>query len=483
MSSPPPSAEPRRIPTRSELIAFLGSLSEETKRRELDPLLWDLPPSIEALPFPAWLRLVSPTWQWEWPHLVHIQERLAEVTGGTLKRLLLTLPPRHGKSEQTTIRYPVWRLETAPETRVCVGSYNQRFAERFGRRSRRLAEARGIVSRDRSAAMEWETPAGGVYRSCGVGSPPTGEGFDLILIDDPVKSREEAESEAYRERVWEWYGDLYTRLEPGGAIILILTRWHEDDVAGRLLAEMAAGGEAWTTVNLPGLAEEGDPLQRTPGEALCRDRYDEEALQRIKGVLGSYAFSALYQGSPRPREGNLFKWAWMMPPVAARPSEVEARIRYYDTAGTEGRGDYTAGVLMSRTRGGTYWIEDVVRGQWSPAHRDAEIRATAERDGPEVQIWLERESGVAGTERSQATVRALAGFVARFEPVTGDKVHRADPLAAQAEAGNVRVVAGPWNHALLDELTAFPNGSHDDQVDAAAGAFSKLAASEPWEFW
>lgn len=192
-----------------------------------DLLAPSVPPPAPALPdevgdFRAWLYAVTPSWHWDWPHLAYIRARLDRVTTGELRRLMLFIPPRHGKSEQTTIRYPVYRMEVNPTIRACVGCYNQRFAERFGRKSRRIARERLKVSEERAAVSEWETTAGGVFRTCGVGSPPTGEGFDLIVIDDPIKSREEAESVAYRERVWDWYrDDLYTRLEPGGAIILI----------------------------------------------------------------------------------------------------------------------------------------------------------------------------------------------------------------------------------------------------------------------
>jgi predicted phage terminase large subunit-like protein len=384
----------------------------------------------------------------------------------------------------TTVRYTVYRLSLDPTLRVIIGAYNQTLAEKFSRDARRIAEDVLPLSRARASAGDWETLPGGGVRAVGVGAGVTGHGAGLLIIDDPVRSREDADSEVYRDRAWDWFrDDLYTRLEPRGAAVLIMTRWHMDDLAGRILAEMEGGGEAWEVLSLPALAEENDPLGRTPGEALCPERYDVPDLQRIKGVLGSYSFSALYQGSPVPREGGMFKWAWFNPAVEARPAEVEARVRYWDTAGTEGQGDYTAGVLMSRTKEGLFWIEDVTRGQWSPARRDAEIRATAEQDGEAVEVWLERETGVAGTERSQATVRALAGFTARFEPVTGDKVHRADPLAAQAEAGNVRMVRGAWNHAYLQELCGFPSGAHDDQVDASSGAFAKLADAAPWAFY
>lgn len=398
-----------------------------------------------------------------------------------------------------TVRYPIWRLSQNPALRIILGAYNQTLAEKFSRKGRRIAERRVAaagsaassaltIARDRGAVGDWETTAGGGMRAVGVGAGITGHGGDLIVIDDPTKSREEAESEVYRDRVWDWYrDDLYTRQQPGAAIILISTRWHTDDLAGRLIAEMEAGGEPWTVINIPAIAThdgDADPVGRAIGEALWPQHYPLEELELRKTVLGSYSFSALYQGSPVPPEGGLFKWHWFNPAVNARPVEVEARVRYWDTAGTEGAGDYTAGVLMSRTPEGIYWIEDVVRGQWSPARRDSEIRATAEKDGKNVLIWLEREAGVAGTERSQATIRCLEGYSARFEPVTGSKVHRAEPLAAQAEAANVRMVKGDWNHDLMDEMLHFPVGLHDDQTDAASGAFAKLAEmAGGWNFY
>ncbi len=430
-----------------------------------------------SIDFPAWLADVSPTWRWDWPHLRAVQDRLQAVTEGSCRRLMLYLPPRHGKSEMTTIRYPVWRLEQDPTLRVIIACYGQALAETFSRRARRLAESRLALSKERAAAGDWETEAGGGMRAVGVGTGVAGRGAQLVIVDDPIKSREEADSEAYRERVGAWFtDDLYTRLEPDGAIVLIQTRWHEDDLAGRLLAAMEGGGEQWEVLSLPALAEEDDPLGRPEGAPLCPDRYDVAALEGIRTVLGTYSFSALYQQRPGPREGGFFKWAWFRP-AAAKPA-LARRVRYWDTAGTEGAGDYTAGVLMSRTAEGIFTVEHVHRGQWSPGRRDQEIVATAKEDGTSVSIWLEQESGVGGQDRSAATIRALAGYTVHAEHVTGSKESRADPLAAQAEAGNVRVLTGDWVHRFLSELASFPTGSHDDQVDAASGAFAKLAAGD-----
>jgi predicted phage terminase large subunit-like protein len=422
--------------------------------------------------FGAWLNDVTPAFTWDAAHLLYIRAQLDRVTRGDIDRLMLFVPPRHGKSELATVRYPVWRMECDPTLTVIVGAYNKLLADSFSRKARRIAHERFALDDERKAADEWQTEQGGVFRAAGVGTGVTGKGARLIVIDDPVKSREEANSPAYRERVWNWYrDDLYTRLEPGGAIILIMTRWHEDDLAGRILA--SEDGPNWTVVSLPALAEDDDPLGRAPGAALWPARFDEVDLERIRTVLGTQSFTALYQQRPTALEGGLFKRGWF-DIVQAVPAQVR-RVRYWDKAGTDSDGDYTAGALIAMDGDGLYYVADVVRGQWSALERERIIRQTAELDGRDVPIWVEQEPGSGGKESAQATIRALAGWTVRAERVTGDKLSRAQPFAAQCEARNVKLVRAPWNAAFLDELTMFPNGRHDDQVDASSGAFAKLA--------
>lgn len=427
--------------------------------------------------FGAWLREVSPDLTWNWAHLAFVRAQLERVTRGETKRLMLFMPPRHGKSEMVTVRYPVWRMEQDPTLRVVVGAYSQTLANRFSRKSRRLAKERLDLDPERTAVEEWETVGGGTFRAIGVGAGITGQGGHLIIIDDPVKSREEANSQAYRERVWEWYtDDLYTRLEPNGAMILIMTRWHEDDLAGRILASEDA--DAWTVVSLPAEAEANDPLGREVGEALCPDRYDEAALGRIHAVLRN-SYYALYQQHPTPPEGDMFKRQWFEI-VGAAPRQAQ-RVRYWDKAGSSGKGDYTVGLLMARDTNNQFYVEDVVRGQWSALERESIIKQTAEMDAASygsVTIWQEQEPGSGGLESAQATTRNLAGHVVRTERVTGDKVTRAEPFAAQCEAQNVKIVAAAWNKAYLDELCVFPFGANDDQVDVSSGAFNKLAVAQ-----
>jgi predicted phage terminase large subunit-like protein len=426
--------------------------------------------------FRDWNELVTPSYNWRWPHVEYLQEKLEQVASGEIMKLMIEMPPRHGKSETATVRYPVYRLTDDPTLRVIIGAYNQTLAEKVSRRARRIASRAGVeLSFDRAAAEDWETAQGGGVRAVGVGGGITGQGGDLIIIDDPVKSREEAESETYREKVWEWYtNDLYTRREPGAAMILIMTRWHDDDLAGRILA--SEDGPNWHVVNLPALAEADDPLGRAPGEALCPARFDEAALRDIRMVLGEYAFAALYQQSPRPREGVMFPRD-KATIVHAIPAGAQ-HIRYWDKAGTEGAGKYTAGVRMAKADG-IYYIVHVERKQLASAERRKLMRQTAVTDGVSVKVRMEQEPGSGGKESAEVSVRDLAGFDVKAEPVTGDKATRADPFAAQWQAGNVRLVEGDWNTAYLNELEAFPNGKYSDQTDASSGAFNKLALAFP----
>lgn len=256
------------------------------------------------LTFESWLRLTSPEMRWDWAHLAYVRQFLARIEAGELKRLIISMPPQHGKSEQVTVRFAGYLLAQNPALRVMVGAYSERFATRFGRKTQRLLRGQIELAKGSTAAQDWETTAGGSYLSLGVGSGATGRPADLLIIDDPVKNRLEAESVRHRDGVWEWFTEsLYTRLQPGSPVIIQMTRWHEDDLVGRLVASSSE----WERVNLPALAVAGDPLGRLVGGALCPDRFDEKALEDRRALLGEYAFQALYQGEPTPREGALFR--------------------------------------------------------------------------------------------------------------------------------------------------------------------------------
>ena len=422
--------------------------------------------------FGAWLARVSPSWTWDWAWQVYVQGILKQVTDGELRKVMLNLPPQHGKSSLVTERYSVYRLACDPAHRVGIGSYNQDFANRFGRRTRRIALEAGIdVSGDSKSVSDWETPQQGGLVSVGVGSGITGRPLDGLVIDDPVKSRKEAESLTYRNAVFDWYtDDLYTRLQQDSWIVLIMTRWHTDDLAGRILASEDAPN--WTVINLPAEAEENDPLGRPLGAPLCPERFDASALADKRTVLGSYGYNALYQGRPSPREGGMLKRHWFEI-VDAAPVQAE-RVRWWDLAASEDDGDYTAGVRMCKA-GGLYYVEDVRRVQATPHNVEQLVTQTAAIDGNSCRVWMEQEPGSSGVSVIANYAKLLAGYTFHGERATGPKEVRADNFAAQAEAGNVKIVKGDWNAAYLDELSAFPTGAHDDQVDATTGAFNKLA--------
>jgi len=399
------------------------------------------------------------------------------MVAGLHSRVLVTMPPRHGKSETCSHWFPTWFLGHFPEERIILSSYEATFAASWGRKVRdslNEAHAQGLFAHGVRAAVssvsEWQVEGhGGGMITAGVGGAITGRGGHL-LIDDPVKNAEEANSQTYRDRTWEWYlSTALTRVEPGCWQLLIQTRWHEDDLAGRLLGQAP---DDWAVVNLPALAEEQDPLGREPGAPLWPARFDTAALAERKTNLGSYWWNALYQQRPSAREGGFFKREWF-PIVEAAPAQA-VRVRRWDAASTEAGGDYTVGLCMALTSDGVFYIEDVQRDQLSPAGVEQLILQTAQTDGAQVRIREEQEPGSAG--KAVVTTRAgkLRGFDYRGRRSTGEKTLRAGPFAAQAEAGNVRLVKGLWNRALLDELCAFPHGAHDDQVDTCSGAFDDL---------
>ncbi len=433
--------------------------------------------------FDAWLRHTTPDFNWDWLYLQVLKNALNRVTEGSLKRLMVFMPPRHGKSTMSTISYPVYRLYKDPKLRVIVGAYSQTLAEKFSRVSRRIAREHMALSDERTAVDDWETTEGGGLRAVGVGGGITGQGGELIIIDDPVKSRAEANSPAYRNGVWNWYtDDLYTRQEPGAAIVLIMTRWHEDDLAGRILD--SEDGDNWEIIKFPALAEEDEPafplgLGRKTGDALCPDRYDVPVLLDRKRVLGS-AFDALYQQNPTAQEGGFFKRHWFKI-VRAIPASIKNIVRYWDLAASDDDGAYTVGLLMASLGGqfeGNYIILDVVRDQLSTAGRNRLMLQVAEMDKARykgrVRTWFEREPGSSGIDAANAVVTYLSGHAVRAHLPSGSKVTRAGEVQAQAEVGNVFLLGSVWNQAFLDEYGTFPYGAYKDQVDAGSGAFNRL---------
>lgn len=439
---------------------------------------------------------VKPSYQW-YRHCEAIGAVLQQVADGRLTRVMILCPPRHGKSETASRLFAAYYLYRYPDRFVAITSYGADLAYTLSRSARdNYLEAGGTVAAGSAAVGHWETGKGGGLWAAGVGGAVTGKGFSLGIIDDPIKNAEEAASELVRAHHQEWYqSTFYTRQEPGGSIVLIQTRWHEMDLGGWLLSEEFGDvPERWHVLHLPAFREEPlelpapctrEPDWRSEREALCPERYPAETLERIRHRIGAYYFSALYQGTPHPRDGSFFQRDWFKIVDAVPVEEVAGqRVRCWDLAASgDASADFTCGVRMARAANGLFYLEDVVRGRWTPHARDQVILQTAQIDGPQVAVWLEEEPGSAGKSQSAALIRMLAGFAVRVERPTGDKPTRAAPLAAQLEAGNVRLVRGAWCAPFIDEALEFPVGRHDDQIDAVSLAFNKLAGQRAWAIY
>lgn len=438
------------------------------------------------------------------PFHENLCENLESVLRGDTERLMIIAPPQHGKSEAVSVRFPPFWLAKNPSLPVMVCSYGASLAnEKVGNAKDLLYSDAyhnlfpemfrkpGKWSRKKWALVNYNSK---IY-SAGVRGPITGKGAGLGIIDDPVKSWEEAYNPNQREKVWEWWRTTFrTRIWENGRIIVIMTRWHEDDLAGRILN---TSGEKWKVLRYPALAEsqedrdeynrkylpsaigEPDPLGRMQGEPLAPRRFSVGALLALKSDVGPRAWGAEYQGTPKPLEGQMFKQEWIGELVDEFPREARF-VRYWDKAATEGGGAATAGVLMSKTKEGLFYVIDVITGHWSSLQREAIIKQTAALDENKygrVEIWIEVEPGSGGIDSARDTLRNLSGYLISLDRPTRSKEIRFESFARQAEAGNVRFVRSDKTWSYLDELLLFPNSTYKDQVDATSGAFKILNQS------
>ena len=430
----------------------------------------------------------------------HIDVKVAvlqRVADRELTRVIIEEPPRHGKSEITSRLFPAYWLYLYPKEWVALASYGAKLAQTLARNARaNYRSFAGDADTDVSNAVEmWETDEGGGMWATGVGGPATGFGFSLGIIDDSLKNMAEAKSETIAETNQDWYRSVwYTRRAPNAALIVQHTRWPGPaDLIGWLLEqESGEEPENWHIVAFEAVKEDAppeipasctiEPDWRAKDEALCPERYDERALRKIRTVLGEYIFSALYQQRPKPRDGNMFprKHAHIIRPAQVPPGV--RWVRYWDKAGSDNGGAYTAGVRMGMDKEGIVYVSNVKREQYSALSRRRLMRATAEADGTDVRIGIEQEPGSGGKDSAADDVRLLKGFSVRTATVTGDKETRAEPFAAQWQADNVRIVEAEWNKGYIDELEMFGvGGRFKDQTDASSGAYNMVAARSPIE--
>jgi predicted phage terminase large subunit-like protein len=431
-------------------------------------------------------QLLDPTYE-RARHLELLAEKLEALERRDIRRLIVAMPPRHGKSRMCSQLFPAWLLGRGPDKAIVLASYGSELAEQNSRRVRELVADERYpfvdvsISEASRAVNRWQTTAGGVVIAAGVGSALTGFGADCMLVDDPIADRASAESPTIRESTWSWFQDVArTRLHARAIQLLIATRWHEDDPAGRILNSAMAS--EWEVLNLPAIAEESDPLGRVPGEALWRERYPVSELPSVeRGEISSRSFAALYQQRPVPAEGHIFKASWFenrydeLPPLKMIATGA-------DCAAKTGVGNDFSAIVTIGTDGKDYFILDVVRERLEFADLGRKMKSVFQRLHPQ-RFYIEDASS--GTpliqELRRTTSLPIIGVVPR-----GTKLARAEAVSGLFEAGKVKLPGeAPWLDAFVDEFLRFPAGKHDDQVDASSLVLSRLRARlavPEWDF-
>ena len=406
-------------------------------------------------------------------HIQVLATALEGVENGEIKRLIVTMPPRHGKSEIVSLRFPCWYISNHPGDYIVQSGYAESIALAHSRKARDIfvspemtrlfpdiryrPERAGqeMVIPERQAAHEWGTKQGGSYYAVGIGGGLTGRGFDIGIIDDPVKDSEEAESQTMREKVWDWYTTVFrTRAQPDARIIVVMTRWHQDDLVGRLLkqAKDDPTSDQWKVIHFKAIDEE---------KALWSERYSLPELLKIRSSIGSRAFTSLYQGEPTVAEGNIIKREWWQ---YYKEIPIFNRVVHsWDTAFKDGaQNDFSVCTVWGEAQNGFYLL-DVWRGKVEFPELKRVAISLAERDKPAAVVVEDKASGQSLIQELQRNTRLP---VTPFK-VDRDKVARVESVTPLIEAGRVLLPEkAPWLYDYIEELSAFPTGEHDDAVDS-----------------
>jgi len=444
-------------------------------------------PPLQPLPAPtpedyAFARLISyAAYQWpgyrDAPHHRLIARHLEAVERGEIRRLMITMPPRHGKSMLASEFFPAWYLGRNPNHYVVTATYAQELADDFGRKVKNQIEddafraifpGVGLADDSKSAKrFHIEGSAGGyehglnqrgAFYAVGVGGPLTGRGAHLLLIDDPVKNREDADSEVIRKKTKDWYtSTAYTRLMPGGCVVVIQTRWHEADLSGWLQEEHEH--EGWVVLNLPAISDDG--------KALWPEQYPVEELERIKRALPPRDWSALYQQRPAPDTGDYFKREWVHLVDHLPPRETMLVYGGSDYAVTSNGGDFTVHGLVGLDPEGNPWLLDMWRQQ---ASSDVWVDAFCDLVLKWKPVGWAEETGQIKSGVGPFLIKRMmekGAYVAREQFATrGDKAVRAQSFRGLIATRGLRIHKdAPFATDLITEMMSFPVGVHDDQVD------------------
>lgn len=421
-------------------------------------------------------------------HLKMIERKIFEALSGKSRYIIINMPPRHGKSEFLSKYFPLWFLLNFPNKRVILASYQQSLSETWSRRIREMIILYGTLfgvrlnpANRKKSGFSFLEQSGGLLAT-GVGGALTGQGADLLIIDDPVKNDAEANSTVERENIWDWFNaTALTRLEPGGICILIMTRWHEDDLAGRLLAQNSSlNGNRWEQLSLPAIAEENDALGREIGEPLWKERFDSDSLRKIRESIGSYWFSSLYQQNPVPAGNSIFKrehFRYFEEQVTyynlvVNPSNskkvLKSETSVYAVSdlalSLKETADYTVVLIFAKLKSGEILILDIIRERFESTEH---LKLFSSINAKYKPVLI----GIENVQFQQSIIQQAvkSGLPIKSLKPDKDKISRALPIAALLENGQIFFKR---NAAYLDEfekeLLQFPKSKHDDQVDAFA---------------
>lgn len=418
-----------------------------------------------------------PGYRTNWHHKV-LADALERVENGTLKRLIVNMPPRHGKSELVSVNFPAWCMGRNKDRSIMAASYGASLAQDFGRKVRNImdsVEYRALfntrLADDSQAKDSWATNGRGEYNAVGVGGSLTGKGASILIIDDPVKSREEADSETIPEKIWEWYkGTALTRLTPDGAVVIVMTRWRDNDLVGRILEEQKQFGlNDWEIITLPAIAEQDDEYRKA-GDPLWGDHYTLQGLEETKMAIGSYEFASQYQQNPVNRETQLFKPELFKyisyKEIQEKPTSCYITI---DSALSKKKNSDNTGVCINWVDSDNVWNLKAYKIKVDPNELIQLILDLHSTYKP-VAIGLEETVMTQAIDPFLSVEMLKRNIHPNVVPLKHGGVNkktRIEGLYPRYERAHIRHIEGMCGD-LENELVRFPSAAHDDVSDATA---------------